>query len=445
MVAPNRVLLGFGFVQSFLCTGILYGWPGLVLILKKEGLYAERCEIRPNAGETCQAQQQALNTLFTVAQGCLTGAMVINGAVLDRLGPRLVSIYGTVLVVAALLVFGFVVELTAGAVDVALPALSVLGLGGSAVHLSWFHVSNLFPKRKQTAASIVVAGFVGSGMVFPIWQLLGVGRRQVFISHAAAVACLLPFAARLWPRQAFALGQPLRWGGGPLGGCLRLLPGHLPADAGAGAVTEAVEEVGKDAKPVEAGAAEAKQPAAAVAAAEGSQPEAGAAGGGVAELAIGAQVIHLAHCSPYPRARRQRGAQAGAWQLRRPEFWHLLLFFSNHFFRYVWLLGTLNDQLERAGDAAHDYAKAAGWLLPIAALTQVCQRSVSLQVCQMCLPPLATKLQPLIGMAIDRFGFAAMFCATATLGLDYPWAVKSFHTASVCLVWRATSGTYMGT
>ena len=35
-----------------------------------------------------------------------------------------------------------------------------------------FHVSNLFPANKQAAASFIVSGFVLSGAVFPIWQLL---------------------------------------------------------------------------------------------------------------------------------------------------------------------------------------------------------------------------------------------------------------------------------
>ena len=44
----------FGLVQSFCTTGLIFGWPALVKILKDEGLYAELCA----DGETdCSARK----------------------------------------------------------------------------------------------------------------------------------------------------------------------------------------------------------------------------------------------------------------------------------------------------------------------------------------------------------------------------------------------------
>lgn len=125
---PRWLLLVCGFFQSFLCSGILYGWPGLVLILKTDGLYADSCADTTDAGSAagaaaldagvtaavCEEQQTALNTLFTISQGVLTGAMMANGAMVDRFGPRLVSCYGTALVLAGLLLFGLVGPAAAG-------------------------------------------------------------------------------------------------------------------------------------------------------------------------------------------------------------------------------------------------------------------------------------------------------------------------------------------
>ena len=39
-----------------------------------------------------------------------------------------------------------------------------MAVGGSGVHLSWFHLSNLFPEKRQTISSVIIAGFVGSGV-----------------------------------------------------------------------------------------------------------------------------------------------------------------------------------------------------------------------------------------------------------------------------------------
>ena len=115
------VLVAFGFIQSFLCTGIVYGWPGLVLILKGEGLYSEKCPVggavpvsaqfAGNASNalrsegSCTGQQAALNALFTIAQGCLTAAMLVNGVLVDTMGPRMASVAGTCLVVTGALLF----------------------------------------------------------------------------------------------------------------------------------------------------------------------------------------------------------------------------------------------------------------------------------------------------------------------------------------------------
>jgi MFS family permease len=226
-------LLVFGFVQSFLCSGIVYGWPGLVLILKSDGLYREKCLPGTTAasvaatnhsivttvvladqtdsggdrgGSSCPEQQTALNALFTIAQGCLTGAMLFNGVLVDKHGPRVASVLGTCLVVCGAVMFGLSDGPDqAGGMDMSVISLCIMAVGGSGVHLSWFHLSNLFPSRRcvaapnaharlhallqvlesshprlprhrQTISSIVIAAFVLSGVVFPIWQLLVVSR-----------------------------------------------------------------------------------------------------------------------------------------------------------------------------------------------------------------------------------------------------------------------------
>jgi hypothetical protein len=73
-------------------------------------------------------------------------------------------------------------------------------------------------------------------------------------------------------------------------------------------------------------------------------------------------------------------------QLRCPSFWCMQSFFCIHFFRYVWLLGTLLEQFEAKEDtvgAGRTYTKITGWALPAAAL-----------------------LQPLVGLLLDYTAFA---------------------------------------
>ena len=83
-------------------------------------------------------------------------------------------------------------------------------------------------------------------------------------------------------------------------------------------------------------------------------------------------------------------------QLCSLSFFHIWLFFAIHFWRYVWLLGTLVEQMEDKGDSKHGYSKAAGWVLPAAAL-----------------------LLPFVGLFLDEFGFARGFFFVTLCGVLY--------------------------
>jgi MFS family permease len=191
-------------LQSFCTTGLIFGWPALVKILKDEGLYASLCE----DGEVdCAARKTRFSFMFFVAQSNLYGCMGVWGILLDRFGPRKISVTGMFIAVVGLTMFASATE----ANDIFLPALVVMGCGGAAVHMSWFHISNLFPARRKTVSSLVVGALVGSGLVFVVYEALvsnGIcSRRQMFAGHAVLAACLLVFAALLWPESSFQLGD----------------------------------------------------------------------------------------------------------------------------------------------------------------------------------------------------------------------------------------------
>ena len=62
----NRVLLAFGIVQSFLNTGLIYGWPALVAVLKRDGAYLELCP--PPLGANCEARLYRFSSIFIISQ-----------------------------------------------------------------------------------------------------------------------------------------------------------------------------------------------------------------------------------------------------------------------------------------------------------------------------------------------------------------------------------------
>ena len=243
-----------------------------------------------------------------------------------------------------------------------------MAIGGSGVHLSWFHVSNLFPARRQTVSSIIIAGFVGSGAVFPVYQLLAdafpgnFGRKEIFSLHGVLVACTVPFAWRLWPDAPYALGDTVTFTGWTL----------------AYEITPAADTEPKKVQPAQQQVTDVKP------------PECESITDGVSTLT---KVLEV----PMPES--ELGV---AQQLRLPSFWCMQTFFAIHFFRYIWLLGTLLEQFEAKGsagataaeaDAARFYTKITGWALPAAAI-----------------------LQPGIGMLLDRYGFARGFLFVVLCG-----------------------------
>eukprot|EP01043_Picozoa_sp_COSAG02_P032805 COSAG02_NODE_2208_length_9500_cov_13.043400_4_plen_496_part_00 len=394
MPSAHACLLAFGFFQSFVASGILYGWPGLVLILKADGMYAPLCDHPAATGESnhtvsqtstggCAAQTAALTDLFNVAQATVTGAMIVNGSLLDRFGPRRVSSLGSALCALGALLFALLpAPQPEDLVDMSYVAFCIMAVGGSGVHLSWFHVSNLYPERRQTISSIIIAGFVGSGAVFPVYQLLSdaasghFGRKQIFFLHGILVACTVPFAWRLWPEAPYAPGDIVRF--------TRWTLAYEITPAAAVEPKKVQQEQIVD----------------------GNEPADGSIGTATKTMDVSIPEYEM----------------SVAQQLRQPSFWCMQTFFCIHFFRYIWLLGTLLEQFEAkefAGatgpdpQAARTYTKITGWALPAAAL-----------------------LQPCIGMLLDRFGFARGFlfvvmCGTVSSALSCRSSAE--HTLAVLL------------
>merc|ERR1711908_19963 len=196
----------FGALQSFLTTGLIFGWPALVPLLAADGQYRERCSTaNTTESETCTEQVIQYNFLFTASQAVFTISMIVHGLLLDRYGPRVESTLGTLLVAIGSCIVAFS---DSDGRDFFLPGFVVMSLGGPAVHLSWFHVASLFPERKSTISTVVVACFVSSGLMFFFFNLLrsaGIPFQTIFLVHSGVVACMAALAAMLWPDRPFPL------------------------------------------------------------------------------------------------------------------------------------------------------------------------------------------------------------------------------------------------
>ena len=93
----NYIAYASALVNSLLTSGIIFGWPSLVILLKKEGIYREGCgsSIVTNATtavDICADQEVKLNLIFTVGFFGLIGSRLALGILLDRCGKTVTNV-----------------------------------------------------------------------------------------------------------------------------------------------------------------------------------------------------------------------------------------------------------------------------------------------------------------------------------------------------------------
>ena len=91
------------------------------------------------------------------------------GFVLDYLGPKFTAIFGVILNMLGLILFGVS---SSNGTNAFIPASIILGLGNITFHLAQFHISALFPRKRGLVSSVFVAGFTGSGIVMYLLLLI---------------------------------------------------------------------------------------------------------------------------------------------------------------------------------------------------------------------------------------------------------------------------------
>eukprot|EP01129_Flabellula_baltica_P008012 TRINITY_DN3155_c0_g1_i3.p1 TRINITY_DN3155_c0_g1~~TRINITY_DN3155_c0_g1_i3.p1 ORF type:complete len:411 (+),score=50.15 TRINITY_DN3155_c0_g1_i3:212-1444(+) len=86
--------------------GIVFGFPSLELILKREGIYFELCNASlVTREEGCDAQSIQINLLYTISLVSMFLSSFINGILIDILGKRVVFLYNSFLFAFGLIIF----------------------------------------------------------------------------------------------------------------------------------------------------------------------------------------------------------------------------------------------------------------------------------------------------------------------------------------------------
>jgi len=180
----------------------------LVPLLRRDGQYCEQCSDPCSESKSCTEQSVQFNLIFTVSQAVFTCGTVVAGLMLDKCGPRITCTAGLLAVASGCAI---VAVSESDSLNLFLPGFICLSLGAPAIHLSWFHISNLYPEKKASVSSFVVACFVASGLCFFIFNVLysaaGISKQALFLFHAGIVTLLAIASFLIWPDGPFQLGD----------------------------------------------------------------------------------------------------------------------------------------------------------------------------------------------------------------------------------------------
>lgn len=118
--------------------------------------------------------------MFTAAAVATNVIALPVGTVLDRYGPRVSGITGSMLLAIGALLFAFASHLP---FDGYIPGYLFLALGGPFVFISSFQLSNTFPTRSGLILALLTGAFDSASALFLIFRLIYTASNGAFTTH----------------------------------------------------------------------------------------------------------------------------------------------------------------------------------------------------------------------------------------------------------------------
>ncbi|KAI9836314.1 MAG: hypothetical protein M1837_003421 [Sclerophora amabilis] len=158
-------------IYCLLGAGIVFGYAAIKPVLIEEGVYRDQCtqEEVERGVRTCFQQELHLNFMFTVAAVFTNVSALPLGTILDRYGPRITGIIGSILIAIGCTLFAFAGQLP---FDAYIPGYLFLALGGPFIFISSFQLSNTFPAHSGLILSMLTGAFDASSAVFLVYRIL---------------------------------------------------------------------------------------------------------------------------------------------------------------------------------------------------------------------------------------------------------------------------------
>uniref|UniRef100_A0A061R1R6 Mfs transporter n=1 Tax=Tetraselmis sp. GSL018 TaxID=582737 RepID=A0A061R1R6_9CHLO len=185
------VLVTVALLHVLTATGEAYGWTALRPVLFSSGLFDRF---------SAYDQTTKMNLVSTLGISANAMCKLPLGFLLDRFGPRLTAVTGSVLFLVGSLMMGFGDRQSV--LQMAL-AYFLLGTSGPFIQMPCFQFTNLFPRHKATLISFMITAFELSTGVFFIFNLasarLGMERSELFGAYSLVGVFILLTSLFMWP------------------------------------------------------------------------------------------------------------------------------------------------------------------------------------------------------------------------------------------------------
>lgn len=158
-------------IYCLFAAGIVFGYAAIKPVLIDEDVFKDLCtaDELERGVSPCYQQEIRLNLMFTVAAVSTNVAALPIGTILDRYGPRVCGIIGSVLLLIGALLFSFAAQIPG---DGFTPGYFFLALGGPFVFISSFQLSNTFPQNSGLILALLTGAFDSSSALFLLFRLL---------------------------------------------------------------------------------------------------------------------------------------------------------------------------------------------------------------------------------------------------------------------------------
>ena len=107
--------------------------------------------------------------MFTIAAVTTNCVALPLGTILDKYGPRISGIIGSILLAVGALLFAFAAQLP---FDAYIPGYIFLALGGPFVFIPSFQLSNTFPQHSGLILALLTGAFDSSSAIFLFYRLI---------------------------------------------------------------------------------------------------------------------------------------------------------------------------------------------------------------------------------------------------------------------------------